>query len=140
MKATTAITLAALAFTPILHGCAVGLVAPAVGVTNMLRNGPVQAKLEGKGDAIAAFKRAVITAGGSVPRQSVDFAEGQFSVKGVQAELQALGGGKYALNVTPTVAKSWDFVDTIAQVADAITDGMSKSGFVVVERKREAGL
>lgn len=123
-----------------LQGCAAALVAPVVGGMNLARNGPVVMKLEGKPDGIAAFKRAAIAAGGSVPKQTADFAEASFTLRGTSAEIQALGGVQYSVTVTPTAAKSWDFKDTIQHTADDLAAGMAKAGFTVVERTRDNGL
>lgn len=140
MKATTAITIAALAIATMLHGCAAGIVAPVLGVTNLAKNGPIFMTMEGKGDGMKSFKQAVLNAGGTVPRTNGDYAEAQFASKAVRSELQGLGAGRWAVNVTTTAARSWDFEDSLAKVADAITGEMGKAGFVMVERRRESGL
>jgi hypothetical protein len=139
-KIYIATTIVCLASAGILQGCAAGLAVPALAGTNLIKNGPIVLVVEGKGDGIAAFKLAVIGSGGTVPRQTQDYAEGNYSARAVKAEIQGLGGGRFNVTITPTAAKSWDFVDTIQQTADAIADGMGKQGFAVTSRTREGGL
>lgn len=140
MKFKTALLIATLSTAPLLGGCAAGLVVPAMAGVNLAKNGPIAMKIEGKGDGIAAFRRAVVEAGGTVPRAGDGYAEGQFSAKSVRVELQQIERGLWAVAVTTTAARSWDFEDGIAKVADAISTGMGKAGFVTSSRERTSGL
>jgi hypothetical protein len=140
MKSISLITVAVLAVTPLLHGCAVGLAVPAVAGLNMSKNGPIQMRIEGNGNAMAAFKSAAIEAGGTIPHVTTEYAEANFASKAARAEIQLVQPGRYSVSVTSTAARSWDFEDGLAKIADGIGGGMSKAGFVIVERKRDSGL
>lgn len=140
MKATTAATVIVLAAMPLLGGCAAGLVAPVIAGTNLAKNGPIAMKIEGKGDAIAAFRRSIVEAGGTVPRTSDGYAEGQFMAKAVRVELQHIERGLWAISVTTTAARSWDFEDGIAKTADVISSSMNKAGFITTARERSSGI
>jgi hypothetical protein len=140
MKLKTAILIATLSAAPLLGGCAAGLVAPVIAGTNMAKNGPIAMKIEGKGDAITAFRRSIVEAGGTVPRVSDGYAEGQFMAKAVRVELQHIERGLWAVAVTTTASRSWDFEDSIAKTADAISSSMNKAGFITISRERSSGI
>lgn len=140
MNAKAVLTLATLAMAPMLHGCAAGLIAPALAGMNLSKNGPVQLVLEGTGDARSAFRRAAIDAGGTIPRFAEGYVEAQFPVRYAKAEFQEIEKGRYAVMVTTTSARSWDFEDGLMLLADSLSASMGKAGFATVERKRESGL
>lgn len=125
---------------PFFSGC---IAVPAVAMANLMhKSGTMTITLEGKGDAIKAFRDAAIRTGGTVPIASGDFARAEFSTTDMKVEAQVIPGQRETVvlrgSSLSNVGRTYEMKDNIGETTEAVALGMQ--GFVIKQKDRARGV
>lgn len=138
-KLFLAVSLAASA--GLMQGC---VAVPIIAAANMLhKSGDATFEVSGAEKAFpGAFRSAVQRAGGVVTATSNDYGHAMFSKEQVKVEYQKIGVGTYQViaSNSSTVARSYDFSDSISVKSEAVANSLTAAGYTTKASSRQRGL
>lgn len=134
--------LLALVVSTSLAGC---MAVPIIGMANLAhKSGTMTITLEGRGDAIKAFRDAAIRSGGTVPSVQSDFARAEFSSEDIKVDAQVTGATVKTVVLKTSslsnVGRTYATKDDITEVTEKVADAMVSAGFTVQSKKRDRGI
>lgn len=126
----------------LLSGC---MALPVVAMANMAhKSGTMTITLEGRGDALKAFREAAIRSGGTVPMVTADFARAEFSNVDIKVEAQLIPGQAGVVTLRSSsmsnLGRTYELKDNMTEIPEQVALAMQSAGFVVKSKHRDRGL
>lgn len=126
----------------ITSGC---VAVPIAGMANLLhKSGTMTVVLQGKGDALRAFKEIAVRNGGVATAQTSDFARAEFATVDMKIEAQLSIPDRRTLTIRGSslsnVGRTMELKDNIGELTEKIAMDMQSAGFTIVNKTRDRGV